>query len=103
VLIQFAPSQNATANISVSASSQRVQIANTTGRIRVRVMNNGTATVWLAFGDGTVSTAATTGIPLGPGTSDVWTIDAPAASPLYAAAIAAGATGSVYFSPGAGA
>lgn len=102
MLIPFAPSPNATVAISVSASSQRVQIANATGRLRVRVMNNGSATAWVAFGDNTVTTAATTGLPVGAGQSETLTVDAPAASPLNAAAIAAGATGSIYFSPGAG-
>ncbi len=86
----------ATVNIDVSSSSQRVQIPNNNSS--VRVMNNGTATVWIAFGDVTVTASLATGIPVGPGVTEVLRL--PNAS--YVAAIAAGSTGKIYFTPGEG-
>jgi hypothetical protein len=89
-----------TVNIDVSSSSQST-LVDRGGCDSVRVMNNGTATVWIAFGDSTVTTATTTGTPIGPGVTEILgarTTD----GPLSVAAIAAGATGKIYFTPGAG-
>lgn len=93
----FAPATAETKSISVSASSQRVQFGTATNMKQVRVMNNGTATVWIALGDVTVTAAVATGIPIGPGVTEVISTNQ-----TYAAAIAAGATGSIYFTPGVG-
>lgn len=95
----FAPTGD-TVNIAVSASSQRVAIGSCD---QVRVMNNGSATVWCMIGDGTVTVTATDGFPVGPGVTEVLSVpnsligDAP-----NVAVIAAGATGSIYFTPGTG-
>jgi hypothetical protein len=87
-----------TVNIDISASSQRVQV-NTTGQVMsVYVYNDGTATAWIAFGDSTVTTATTTGMPIG--TKDRGILELPPNA--YVAAIAAGATGKIYFTPGQG-
>jgi hypothetical protein len=94
--------KGATANITVSASSQRVAVLNASGRHQVRVYNAGTATVWIAFGDDTVTASATADIPIGPGGTEVFSVEAPGAKPLNVAAIAAAATGVIYFTPGAG-
>lgn len=94
----FRPFAANTVNISVSASSQRVEIDNCDS---VRIMNNGTATVWVDFGDGTVTAALATGVPVGPGVTEVLKFPAGGAR-LYVAVIAAGATGSIYFTPGEG-
>lgn len=90
-----------TVNIDVSASNQRVLITQDAANA-VRVMNNGTATVWIEFGDVTVTATTTTGLPVGPGTTEVLRFRNDSGAPLYAAAIAAGATGRVYFTPGNG-
>ena len=65
----FRPFAGNTVNLSVSASSQRVEIDNCDS---IRIMNNGTATVWVDFGDGTVTAALASGIPVGPGISRWW-------------------------------
>ena len=86
----------ATVNIDVSSSSQRVAIPNNNSS--VRVVNNGTATVWIAFGDVTVTASLTTSMPIGPGVIEVLRLS----NAGYVAAIAAGSTGKIYFTPGEG-
>lgn len=97
----FTPEPAATANISVSASSQNVALGIPRGPRQVRVMNNGTATAWVNFGLAGVTAAVATGIPIGPGVTEVLTLP-DFGGPAFAAAIAAGATGSIYFTPGVG-
>lgn len=96
----FRPIAAATVNIDVSSSSQRVIVANANDNIQVRVANDGTATVWLNWGDVTVTAATTTGYPLAAGAIEVVTLKA--SGLLYMAAIAAGSTGKVYATPGFG-
>lgn len=98
----FRAARAATVNIDVSSSSQRVAITSQTGPIQIRVMNNGSATVWINFGDSTATAALASGIPIGPGISCGFTESAPDGGALYVAAIAAGATGKIYFTPGGG-
>jgi hypothetical protein len=63
-------------------------------------MNNGTATAWFNFGtDSTVAATTAAGIPVGPGVTEVYTVPK---NPLWVAAIAAGSTGKIYFTPGSG-
>jgi hypothetical protein len=88
-----------TVNIDVSSSNQAVLIDADGGSSSVRVMNNGTATVWIKFGETSPTAAVATSIPVGPGVTEVFT---PPNRVVYAAAIAAGSTGKVYFTPGAG-
>lgn len=101
-MILFRAASKATVNIAAGAASQRVQVANQEGRLQVRVKNDGSATVWISFGDNTVTADATKDIPVGAGETDGFTVDAPSGSPIYAAVIAAGSTGNVYFTPGTG-
>ena len=100
-MISFEPMSSATVNLSVSSSSQSVLIENFSGANQVRVFNNGTATVWIEFGGSVVAAALATSIPIPAGAVEVFSAGA-AASTLYVAAIAAGSTGSIYFTPGAG-
>ena len=87
-----------TVSITVSASSQRVDIGNPDS---IRIFNSGTATVWIAFGDATVEATTAAGMPVGPGVTEV--VRKPRfGTALYVAAIAAGATGIFYFTPGNG-
>lgn len=97
----FIPMPAATVNISVSAASQSVSLAVSGGPQQVRIMNNGTATVWVNFGLSGVTAALATGMPVGVGVTEVITIPDYGAT-AYAAAIAAGSTGSIYFTPGEG-
>lgn len=90
-----------TVSINVSNTSQAVSIG-ADAPDSVRVMNNGTATVWIAFGDSSVTASTTTNMPVGPGVTEVFTFRNANGLPLFAAAIAAGSTGLIYFTPGTG-
>lgn len=90
-----------TANINVSASSQQVSLGAPSGREQVRIFNAGTATVFVNFGPSGVTASSDNGYPVPAGAVEVVTIPDFGAVP-FAAAIAAGATGLVYFTPGAG-
>lgn len=89
-----------TVSISVSAASQSVGLGSPD---QIRVMNNGTATVWVKFGASGVTATTAAGFPVGPGVVEVLTIPRNLVNaPVFAAVIAAGATGSIYFTPGDG-
>jgi len=91
-----------TVNISVSNASQRVLVSKGRGVQQIRWKNDGTATVWIRFGDSTVTADTTTGMPVGAGDCEVQTVLAPFSGDIYVAVIAAASTGSIYFTPGAG-
>lgn len=97
----FIPSVASTVNIDISGSSQRVLVSGSV-TTQVRVMNNGSATVWINPGDSTVTAATTTGMPVGPGVTEILTLFSSDGGPIYIAGIAAGSTGKIYFTPGAG-
>ena len=97
----FIPSPAGTVNINVSGSNQTVSLAVTGGPQQVRMMNNGTATVWDNVGPTGVTAALASGMPVGPVVTEVITIPY-FGTPPFAAAIAAGATGNIYFTPGYG-
>jgi hypothetical protein len=104
MIYAFEPVAASTVQINVSASNQRVQLGNNSGishkRNRtIRVFNEGSATVWIEFGiDNTIAAAVATGMPVPAGAVEVFT----GISANYVAAIAAGATGKVYFTAGDG-
>jgi hypothetical protein len=98
----FAPAQEKTVSIDVSATSQRILIGNTNSPLTIRVMNNGTATVWLNWGDVTVNATVANSLPIGPGVHEVLTLSPDQGGLLYIAAIAAGASGRIYFTQGSG-
>ncbi len=100
-LTAFQPLAAATVNITVGAASGNVSVAAGNGSRQVRVMNNGTATVWINHGGSAVTAALATGVPVGPGVTEVLTFP-PSDGTLYIAAIAAAATGIIYFTPGSG-
>jgi hypothetical protein len=96
----FYPADEATVNIDVSSASQNVLVSNNPESRQVRVYNDGSQTVWIKFS--TSSTAAATlanSVPVGPGVVEVYSVQY---GPIYAAAIAAGSTGKVYFTKGIG-
>ena len=90
-----------TVNIDVSAASQSIKVDNLASAT-VRVVNNGSATVWIAFGNSAVTAALATGAPVPPGTVEVLGAGSGDNTALYVAAIAAAATGKIYFTPGSG-
>lgn len=96
----FACAAASTVNIDVAGTTAAVLICRE-GVRQIRVMNNGTATVWINFGKSTVTATTAAGMPVGPGVTEVLTVKQSDA-PIYAAAIAAGATGKIYFTPGSG-
>lgn len=93
----FAPSST-TVNIDVSGSNQRVELG-PNKVAQVRLMNNGTATVWCAFGDSAVAATTSAGFPVGAGVTEVLSVPSNA---THFAAIAAGSTGKIYATPGGG-
>lgn len=98
----FRSSGAQTVNIDVSSSSQAVKLWDDGSASKsVRIMNNGTATAWIAFGPSTVTASVSTGMPVGPGVTEVQTVSSTSGI-RYAAAIAAGSTGKIYFTPGMG-
>ena len=98
----FSPVTAGTVNINVSGTSQRVLVENRNSPITVRIVNNGTATVWLNSGGSTVTATTATGFPVGAGVHEVLTFSPDVDGNLYIAAIASAASGIVYFTPGAG-
>lgn len=96
----FDPAESRTVNIDVAATSARVSIGDSPDSIRV--MNDGSATVWIEFGGNTVTAALATSMPVGAGVTEVLRSPNYAGGNLYVAAIAAGATGKIYFTPGNG-
>lgn len=96
----FVASPASTVNINVSAVSQSVSLA-VRGRRQIRIMNNGSATVWVAFGPTGVTASTSANMPIPPGAIEVVSIPDYGAT-AFAAAIAAGSTGLVYFTPGEG-
>lgn len=100
-MFPFSPKAASTVNIDVSASSQSILIDETPGIRQVLITNNGTATVWINFGGSGVTASLTTGIPIAAGSAGVFTTRI-SDGPTYFAAIAAGATGKIYATPGQG-
>lgn len=98
----FAPTGDDTAFIDVGAATARVKLGDINGRLQVRFYNSGTAPVWIKFGDVTVTADTANDIPIAPGLTGGFTVPPIAGGALYVAAIAAGATGKIYFTPGTG-
>lgn len=92
----FAP-RGDTAHITVAATTASVALK--AGGPQQRVMNNGSATAWIVFGSSTIEADGSTSMPIAPGAIEVLT---PPPAATHVAAIAAGATGLIYFTPGVG-
>lgn len=91
------PTGGATVNIDVAAASANVALSS--GE-QVWICNDGTATAWLKFGnDNTVAATLAAGFPIKSGVDVVLTLPP---GTTHVAAIAAGATGKVYFTPASG-
>jgi len=98
----FAPKPGGRVKITVSSSTQAVQLTPNAGTFDVRIYNHGTAEVAIRFGDSTVQASLTTDMQVAAGAVEVLRGVTNAASGLYAAAIAAGATGDIEFTVGLG-
>lgn len=96
----FDPFPTSTVSISASGASQRVAFDSRGTRTQVRVYNAGSATVFIEFGDSTVTAATTSGMPIPAGAVEVLSISGDAAP--YVAVISTGVTGTIYFTPGDG-
>lgn len=102
----FAPSGNTT-NVAISNTSANVQFNTTAGGAsgfgggyQVRLHNSSSQTVFVAFGQGSTTTASvSTGLPLPPGDVEVFTVPFQTA---YVAVIAAAAGGTLYATVGEG-
>ena len=97
----FRPVPGGTVNIDVSSSSQAVKVSEAK-TCNVEVVNDGTATVWIRAGGPSVTATTAAGHPVRSGTAEVLTFVSADGSPIYVAAIAAGSTGKIYFTPGVG-
>jgi hypothetical protein len=98
----FNATTDATVNIDVSSSTQRVKLTRSDGCLEMRVYNAGTQDVWIKVGDSTVTADSTKNMPIPAGAVEVLNVIPPRSDDIYVAAIAAGSTGKVYFTPGVG-
>jgi hypothetical protein len=89
-----------TVNINVASTTASVLVAANGTTRPVRVYNDGTATVWINWGGSSVTATTTAGLPIAAGACEVLTVQTDGATSLYFAAIAAGSTGKIYFTPG---
>lgn len=104
-VIPFQPTDGATKNVSGTTTSANVLVTNGSpgGRVQVRIVNPGTTTAFVKFGsDNNVAAVATADVPVLGGSSSILTANVPADGTLYAAAIMASGTATIYFTPGAG-
>lgn len=102
-IASFEPDAGSTKKITVSSASQSVSLPTRAGRNQVRIFNNGTATVWVAIGAAGGSVTLANGMPIGPNQfTEVVSVTAPNSTALSAYAIAAAATGDIYFTVGGG-
>jgi len=99
----FQPSWGHTVSINVASSSANVQVSGfSDNEGAMRIYNEGTATAFINVGFDNTVAAALTNLPIAPGSVEVITLNVPNNASLYVAAIAAGATGKIYFTPGEG-
>lgn len=96
----FIPSPASTVSIDVGATTANAKLSD--GPVSVRVCNDGTATAWIEFGDDSVEADAGTSIPVPAGSREILRAHNNGSGPVYVAAIAADATGLIYFTPGRG-
>ena len=96
----FQARPQSTVNIDVAATTARLALGQ--GPInQLAVTNDGTATVWINFGDVTVVATLANSLAVRSGETRGFTVAAYGGAP-YVAAIAAGSTGKIYFTPGEG-
>lgn len=98
----FRPVPGSTVNIDVASSTANVLVSKNMGTVTVRIMNNGSATAWIDFGDSTITAALASSMPVAASGTEVVRFNNPSAAPVYVAAIAAASTGKIYFTVGDG-
>lgn len=98
----FAPKKHSTTAFSVSSTTQSAQLSPSPGPMAVRIVNEGTATVWVAFGNAGVQANITDCVRIPAGVTEVLTAMSDDTTALYVSVIAAGATGAISFTPGEG-
>lgn len=99
----FSPTDDATASISVTTSTAASALKKAGGgAFQLRILNDGSATAFIAFGASGVE-AAVTDYPVPAGAIEVITIQNPDKDPVtHAAAITASGTATVYLTTGDG-
>lgn len=92
-----------TVSITVTGSNQRVKLNDSGGIPEIRIYNDDTQTVFVAFGDVTVTASASTSVPVPSGAVEVLRANLSSGAPLYAAAIGTASNSrKIYFTPGHG-
>jgi hypothetical protein len=97
----FRPILAKTVNVSGSTTSANVSLG-LVGGCQVRVHNSAGAAAFVTFGNSAVTASASTDMPVPAGGVELFTVPNSAGDNLYAAAVLASGTGSVYFTPGVG-
>lgn len=103
--IPFQPTDGATVNIAATVASGNVLVSSGApqGRIQVSITNAGTATAFVKFGkDNTVAATTTKDVPVLGGQMRILSATLDADGTLYAAAIMASGTATIYFTLGVG-
>lgn len=96
----FSPVAASTVTLAVTNSSSRVQFTSVANKRRsVRVANVGPRPIFVEFGDVTVVATTAAGVPVAPGTSEVFGIPS---SVTHVAALTASGTATLYTTPGQG-
>ena len=88
--------------ISASAATASAKISNGRGVQQVRIHNDVSATIWIAWGGSSVQANMTSCMSMPSGAVEVLTLEPPYNDDLYIAVITASATGNVNITPGAG-
>jgi len=96
----FIPQAN-TVNVAVGVTSASVALGAVYGSTggQVRLYNNSSSTVFVAFGNSTVTAAVATSLPMAPNSVEVFTVPGQVA---YVAVIASAAGGTLYATLGEG-
>lgn len=89
-----------TYNVDISSSSQRIKLG--VGWHDIRIVNDGTATVFIAFGDAAVIASPDTSIPIGSGVHEILRTEPSENDHLYVAVIGSSSSGKIYFTKGTG-
>lgn len=98
----FAPFADSTATLSATTSSSRVAIPSHGPAGQVRVSNTGTVTVFVKFGDVTVTADTTNDVPIPAGVTESLEFSNPTGGPIYIAGITASGSATVYVTRGSG-
>lgn len=93
----FRPVAGATVNIAAGTTTASVAVNTGKTSKHIRVVNTGSVTVFVEFGESGVTASLATSIPILAGSAEIF-----GCPDEYVAAITASGTGTVYFTPGEG-